>query len=454
MKEWHISAELFRRFLRREVTRPESRQIVRHLLAECEVCSALATRLMDEEGYWFPKKAHGLSPEDYGEAFAAAAQFGNLQLQRSAVLRLRGWGQWSSLADLLPEERAALVEADPSFLHWGFYRALLDAAQWLGWSNPREAVAIVTLAVAVAGKLDPETVGGEDAAVDLEAMAWARLGNARRLASDLPGAREALNEAWRLQEEGSGNPLLKAQIIGLDASYVAAMGEFETALSVLEEALAIYRSAGDLHQEGRVLLKMAAAIGYVEPARALRHVREALNLINTTKEPRLELCGQHDLAYFSVDAGRPEEALEILDRTRPLYKQFPDDWAQLRLHWLEGRIARGLEHFDEAAATLRGVWRACTEKGLVYDALLVAIELAETYVASGKYLRAATFAAEVYPLLAERSLHRHALAAWLVLEQALERSAAEELAIRRDLFRKLALYYRRTWHNPAEFREE
>jgi tetratricopeptide (TPR) repeat protein len=454
MEEWHISAELFRRFLRREATKVENRQLVRHLVAECEICSSLATRLMDEEGYWFPKKAHGLRPEDYGEAFAVAAQLGKVELKRSAVLRLRGWGQWSSIADLLPEERAALVESDPSFLHWGFYRALLDAAQWLAWSDPREAVLITTLAVSVAGKLDPETVGGIDAAVDLEAMAWARLGNARRLASDLSGAREALNEAWRLQEEGSGDPLLKAQMIGLDASYIAAMGEFETAVSVLEEALAIYRSAGDLHQEGRILLKMAASIGYVEPERALRYVREALNLINTTKEPRLELCGQHDLAYFSVDAGRPEEALAILDRTRPLYKQFPDDWAQLRLHWLEGRIARGLQHFDEAASTLRGVWRTCIEKGLTYDALLVAIELAETYVASGEYLRAATFAAEVYPLLAERSLHRHALAAWLVLQEALERSAAEELAVRRDLFRRLALYYRRTWHNPVEFSAE
>ena len=39
----------------------------------------------------------------------------------------------------------------------------------------------------------------------------------------------------------------------------------------------------------------------------------------------------------------------------------------------------------------------------------------------------------------------------LVLQGALERAAADELAVRADLFRQLSLYYRRTWHNPAEF---
>lgn len=425
-EEWHISAELFRRFLRREGTRTENRRLVRHLLGECTFCSALATRLMDEEGYWFPKRSQGLTPDDYDKTFASAVDFCAEETRRAALLRLRGWGQWASLAALLPEERSALVTTDPSYQHWGFYRALLDAV----------------------------AVGGEEAATDLQAMGWAILGNARRLTSDLNGAREALNEAWRLQEEGSGDPLLRAQILSLDASYIRATGEFDTAVSVLEEALQIHRAAGDLHQQGRVLLQMGTTIGYVEPERGLAYIRAALGLINTSKEPRLELCAQHALAHLSVDAGRPQEALAILDRARPLYKQFPDDWAQLRLHWLEGRIARGLEHFDEAAFALRDVWGAFGERRLSYDALMVAIELAETYVASGEYVRAAAFASEVFPVLTQWGLHRHALAAWRVLQEALERAAADELAVRGDLFRRLSLYYRRTWHNPAEFRPE
>src|SRR5260370_30986023 len=71
-EEWHISAELFRRFLRREGTRTENRRLVRHLLGECTFCSALATRLMDEEGYWFPKRSQGLTPDDYDKTFASA----------------------------------------------------------------------------------------------------------------------------------------------------------------------------------------------------------------------------------------------------------------------------------------------------------------------------------------------------------------------------------------------
>jgi len=94
-------------------------------------------------------------------------------------------------------------------------------------------------------------VGGEEAATDLQAGAYAFLGNARRLASDLQGARVAINEAWRLHSDRTGDPLEKAHILSLDASYIRTMGEFETAESTLKEALEIYMAAGDLHFQGR-----------------------------------------------------------------------------------------------------------------------------------------------------------------------------------------------------------
>ena len=448
MNEWHIGADLFRRFLTGKAAKEESRRIVGHLIRGCEQCAELSGRLVREGGYWFPTRDAGFSAEEYDQAFDAALSFGTEQERRVAVERLRGWGQWSSLDPLLPEERVALALRDKAFHHWGFYRALLDASRWYCLRDPKEAVEIVTLALAVAALVDPAGVGGDEAAIDLRAKGWAILGNARRLASDLDGARQALNQAWQLNEEGTGDPLEKAQIISLDASWIRGMGEFETAEAALEEALRIYTTAGDNHMQGRTLLQMGDAIGYAHPLRGIAYIRRALALINTTREPRLELCAQHDLAHFLNDADQPQAALAVLERARPLYKQFPDEHTQLRLHWLQGKIARGLGHLDEATHTLRQVWDEFNARDRHQDLVIVSIDLADAYVALGKHASAARLAGEVYPIMARWQLHRPALAAWLILQNALELRQADEL------FSRLRVYYRRHWNKAAEFNPE
>ncbi len=349
---------------------------------------------------------------------------------------------------LLPEERRALAIADRDYHHWGFFRALLDAAHAYSRTDPREAVNIVELALAVSEILDVRAVGGDEAATDMRANGYAILGNARRLASDFQGAREAINEAWRLNEAGTGDPLERAAIISFDASYIRMMGEFETAESVLEEALKIYATAGDQHMQGRILIQMGDAVGYVNPERGIGHLKRAVELISVSREPRLELCAQHDLAHFLSDAGRPEEALALLDRSRPLYKQFPDDWTQQRLHWLEGKIARSLGHLDEAANIFRQVWEGFRGLDLHFPLVMVSIDLAETYVAQGSHATAARLSAEVYSILSAWGVSRHALSAWLILENAVALHQAE------DLFGKIRSYFRRRWNNPAEFTGE
>jgi hypothetical protein len=65
---------------------------------------------------------------------------------------------------------------------------------------------------------------------------------------------------------------------------------------------------------------MARMIGYVDPGQGIGHLEQALELINPVREPRLALCAEHCLAELLCDAGRPDEALAILDRVRPLYR--------------------------------------------------------------------------------------------------------------------------------------
>ncbi len=364
--------------------------------------------------------------------------------QRAAVEKLRGWAQWASLEPLSPEARLSRVESDPGFHTFGFYERLLEASRWYMRTEPREAVDVVQLAIAVLERLDSAEIGAERRA-DLQAAAWATLGNVKRLASDFEGSRRAFNEAWRILEMGTGDSLQAANVLILEAGYVRDIGEFETAEAAIEEALEIYQAAGDAHLQGRTLLKMGNAIGYLYPERGLAHIRKGLPLIDRTVEPRLELCAEHDLAWFTNDSGQPKEALAVLDRARPLYQQFPDKWTQLRLHWLEGRIARNLGDLSGAEDIFRQLWEELRARDLNHELVLVSIDLAEVLAAKGEPNRAAELIGQSYPILVSWGLHRDALAAWLVFQDALDQGQIE------GIFERIRGYYRRHWVKPVAF---
>ncbi len=439
----HLSAEIYRRFLNRQATRAEARQVVRHLLTECPVCQDLAGRLTLDSGCWLPRPE--VVEPDYDRVLGSSIRASVRQANGMAIDRVSGWGQWAALDPLPPEERLDRVIAGRQYHHWGFYRALLDASRWYSLRDPREAVDIMLLALTVSQLLDPAEVGGEKAAIDLRAKGRAILANARRLASDLDGARADLDAAWRLQEEGTGDPLERAQIISFDASWSRTVGQLEVAEASLDEALRIYRLAGDRHMQGRTLLQMGNAIGYADPERALSYIENGLRLIESRREPRIELCGKFDLAYFLATAGRPHEAVEALEAARPFAKQFPDDWMQLRLQWLQGTIARALGQLTEAVSIFRQVWDEFRARDLRFDLVMVSIDLAEALAADGQCETAAQLVAEVHPILTSWRLPQHSLAAWLTFQQIVARQR------RLDVFASVRLFYRRHWIRPADF---
>ncbi len=446
-EEWHIPPAMFRRFLVGRVTRLEAQRIVAHLLHGCDGCAGVVQRIVAASPSRYSANRASATAE-YQQAFARADAVADLHIRRRSLELLEGWGRWAFLEPLSPEERRVRVLGDPELYTLGLHERLLEAGRRYGRTKPAEGVEIVQLALFVAEHLEAKRVGGENVRQDVLAEAHAALGNAKRLASDFEGARKALNEAWAYVEEGAGDPFTRAYIVSLESSWMIDMGEFETAEAALEEALLLYRSVNDAHHEGRTLLKMAAAIGYVNPQRGLSHIRKALPLIDRQREPRLELCAQHDLAWFLADLGRAEEALTVLDDMRPLYRQFPDDWAQLRLHWLEAHIARALGKLEEAEHIFHQLWEAFRHRDLHHELVLVSLELAEAQVARGAFAAAARLAGEVHKIMAAWGRHRYALGAWLMLQNALELQHTD------DLLARLQDYFRRYWHRPAKFTEK
>lgn len=447
MGESHVPLEWLERFLRLESSEEEVRNVVRHLATGCPECTDLAYRIAVEVGL-SKSEERGRDAWElaYEEVFARALAFANEDERRRALEKLRGWGQWASLEPLPPQERLVVVATDPRYNTLGLYNRLLEAARQTSRSEPAEAADIVRLALVVADHLDSAVVGGKEHLADLKAAGWAALGNALRMADDFEGARQAFNEAWPLLKEGSGDPLEEMHLISLETSYLKDVGDFELAEAALAEALQLARRAGDAHKQGRILFQMGEVTGHIDPKRGIAHVRKALALIDGEREPRLELYALHDLAIFLCESHQPEEALAILEHTRPLYQQFQDEVTQLWLHWLEAKIAHRLGEHAEAESIFAQVWEEYRARGLYQEVVLITIELAQVLVEKGERERAARLAAESFTIMRNWGLHKDALSAWLVFQEALVQGPAPD-----DLFDRIGKYYRRHWVKPGEF---
>jgi ATP/maltotriose-dependent transcriptional regulator MalT len=157
----------------------------------------------------------------------------------------------------------------------------------------------------------------------------------------------------------------------------------------------------------------------------------------------------HTWSLTTGSSGRPEEALSVLDRARPLYRQFRDDLTQLRLHWLEAKIAHRRGDLAEAETIFQQLWEEFRVRDLNQEVVLVSIELAEVLTKKGEAARAADLAAGCYSIMRTWGLRRDALAAWIVFQNALG-SFTEGEALG-ELFGKVQEYFRRHWVKPGRF---
>ncbi|HEX4962100.1 MAG TPA: hypothetical protein VF173_14795 [Thermoanaerobaculia bacterium] len=341
-------------------------------------------------------------------------------------------------------KRSPLVQTEKVSLHGlALCNLLRERAQDAWHTDPARAVELAELAVEVADRLD-NLFYGKALTEDARALAWAHLGNACRIASDLRRAEEALGRAEVHHQQGDQDELTRAQILSFKASLRNAQGRFEEAAGLLDQAIAIYRDAKARHLEGRALIQKATALGYAGKLKeAERLIRRGLARINVLEEPRLLVMARHNLIWYLTESGQHEEAQRSLEDTRGLYLNLREQINLVLLRWLEGRIAYGLGRLDEAETALREARDAFIERGIGFDAALVSLHLAAVYAQRRETGAMKKLAAEMLPIFESRDLHPEALAALAVFRQAAE---AEEVTL--GLLDEMATYLQRARRNP------
>jgi transcriptional regulator with XRE-family HTH domain/tetratricopeptide (TPR) repeat protein len=344
---------------------------------------------------------------------------------------------WACLERIGSARLPSLSAALPEVLNWALCERLADESGRAASDDVDRALGLAELALWVA-----ERVPGEALRRRCEGYAWSFMGNVRRVRSDLRGADEAFELAHRLWQEGDSGDLgflVGARLLDLEASLRIDQRRLTEARDLLARAAA--QTEGGLPL-ARILIKDAYALELsADYHRAVTTLQRAAPLLPDT-EPRLRCVVQFNLLVNLCHLGRAAEAESLLPELQALAVGIDYGLDQVRLRWLEGRIAAGVGRLPEAIETLAAVRAEFAEKKIRYDEALVSMELAGLYLEQGRTLEVKRLVRKMEPVFRDQGIHVEA-------QKALElfRRTVELETITLELVRRVVAYLYQARHD-------
>lgn len=290
----------------------------------------------------------------------------------------------------------------------------------------------------------PNTIGYYDAL----ARARAFRANALRAQGRLQEADERIGNARSLlQSEPVTANTIYAEVDWFEGILRKDQRRFTEAEGLLRRSAIRFQRAGESIAAARPLLSLGLMYyDRQEAVKAIETTEDALQDLSPEIEPRLYLAGRHNLALFLTDLGRLEEAERLLVTDEELYQRFTDPWTRLRLAWLRGKIAFGTSRLEDAEESFLAVRAGFVKQGIGYDAAMVSLDLALVYLQQGRTAEVRQLAEEMHALFEAEDVHREAVAALLLFQEAARQEAAEAATV--ELVQDLTSYLKRARGNP------
>jgi transcriptional regulator with XRE-family HTH domain/tetratricopeptide (TPR) repeat protein len=339
----------------------------------------------------------------------------------SAAERATAPALWARLARRHPATRRLLVDGTDEYRSWALLEHLCEESARAAADDPAEAAELAELALYIAER----ALGGEPWRLCLQGYAWAFVGNARRVRSDLRGAEQAFARARALWKAGAAaNPdLLDAsRVLDLEASLRRDQRRFPEALRLLEQALAVCSSPT---RAAHILLKKVATCEQMGDCEgAIAALERAAPLVEETGAPRQLFALRFNLAVALGHLDKYTEAAPLAAGARELAVALGYDLDLLRLEWLEARLAAGLGRRAEAISTLRRLREDFAARQVPYAAALATLDLAVLLLEEGRTAEVRAVAPEAGPIFESLDVHREALAASRLFWQAVEQDTA------------------------------
>jgi tetratricopeptide (TPR) repeat protein len=348
--------------------------------------------------------------------------------------------QWEYLKNLPARDRRVLVEGGREYKSPALVVRLCNESEKAAAADSARALELAELSVRGA-----ELTPGEEAFRQrLQGFAWAFLGNARRVAGDLPAADKAFSHfqrLWRAPSPTDLGLLEDWRVFDLEASLRREQRRWDEALRLHDQALA----DAPAEQRGRILVKKAMTLEQKSDHElAITTLTQAAQQVDVRREPRLGFALQSNLALNLCRLNRFMEAEELLPKARRIAVQLGNGLDLVRLRWVEGLTAAGLGRATEAILALSHVRSEFVSRGISYDAALVTMELAVVFLDGARLPEVKVLARQMAPIFQAQGVHREALAALKLFRDAVEKEDATA-----DLARRLVDYLHQARYDPS-----
>ncbi|HEX4495563.1 MAG TPA: hypothetical protein VIE43_07855 [Thermoanaerobaculia bacterium] len=394
-------------FLAARLEPAKQQYVVRHFLVGCGFCSQKLSerapdRLLEESEEGRRRKISPQSPRNraIGSALRRDAfrKTGERKLMRSLEF----------LRSHPSDANGVALEQVQNLQGQTLVKALLQRSFEIRFTDVPEMRWLAFNAVEAAEGLRPDE--HEPAALfDLQARAWAELGNAYRVNDQFAEAEAAFSHSRLLLRKGTGDLHLLARTASMEASLRSSQRRLPESNELLRKVHRLYLNLSDRHLAGRALISMGRNIHYGEnPADALRLFREGLTLLDSGRDPQLVAVGQECLLHALVESGELHEAGRLLLGGGLRQTFTADPILLLKLRSVEGKLMAGLGKFVRAEHALHGVWEEFLSRGQHYEAAMVGLALVSVWLQQGSFGKVRAAAKEVHATFRELGIWHEA----------------------------------------------
>jgi tetratricopeptide (TPR) repeat protein len=357
--------------------------------------------------------------------------------------RRRAEALYPALLAMEPARRLDRIARGRRFASPALARRLLAEARATARNRPALARELAGLALAVVARLHAERPGTVTV-VALRAAAYARCAEALWSAGQSGAAATALAAA---QADLDATPLGEpehALYCRIAAQVQAGEGRMDDALALLGRAAQLYRDQEDAEALALCRIEHGWLLVHEDPQAALPPLRNALHLLGPDADPWASVRVRQGLALALAELGRPLEAAPMQREARDLAPGLAEEPDQLHAAWNDAQIDARIGRPREAMAALPSLVERWLARGEAFPAALAALDLAELYVETDRWLA----------LVDLERLEPRLRAAGLPSEAALAYRAVVGLAHREPPSATYPLVHLRAWLGRARHRPD
>lgn len=429
----HLTRDLLRAARRGEITYRELSELLRaHLEELCPACRGESTA----------ERAEEIPRVDYGEPVRRVRRSSRLrqEAERAQVELEAAPALLDALKGHTFQQRLLRIRNTPErFANRFLCELLFEEARACLPSDPKGSLEWAETAEVVA-RLDPEPYAPH------LVRALAFQGNASRASSDFDSALVLFYRARSLMEEHQVVDLeLGAELHSFLGSLFTDLRRFDMAAEHLEGAAKLYEILEDDEGTARVLMKLSTLHrhrGDIDAA--LESDLAVLEFVSPDENPRLYLCARFNYACHLEMADQPKNARDVLAYEAELFEDAADAYTRVQVLWLKGRIAATLGESEEAEQSFLAARDHFVEQEHGFNCARVCLHLAGLYHREGRWEELQDTAGQAVQLFQAYAVHQDALAALLLLRDAV---AARQASA--EMIHHIATYLQKAQTDPA-----